>query len=77
MVIKFQYPRVSPGDHPLANDPEDSGYKIEPVPKLNMFSIPVRLPFYINNRDGRRSQRIEKRFLEWESWKLESLKTFH
>ena len=27
-VIKFQFPRVSPGDHPLTKKPEDSGYKI-------------------------------------------------
>ena len=27
-VIKFQFPRVSPGDQPLAKEPEDSGYEI-------------------------------------------------
>ena len=27
-VIKFQYPRVAPGDQPLAIEPEDSGYEI-------------------------------------------------
>ena len=27
-VIKFQYPRVSPGDHPPTKEPEDSGYEI-------------------------------------------------
>ena len=26
---KFQFPRVSPGDQPLAKEPEDSGYEIE------------------------------------------------
>ena len=26
-VIKFQFPRVSPGDQPLAKEPEDSGYE--------------------------------------------------
>ena len=30
-VIKFKYPRVSPGDQPLANEPEDSGYEIGPL----------------------------------------------
>ena len=29
MVIKFQHPRVSPGDQPLAKEPEDSGYEID------------------------------------------------
>ena len=28
MVIKFQFPRVSPGDQPLAKEPEDSGYEV-------------------------------------------------
>ena len=28
MVIKFDVPRVSPGDLPLAKEPEDSGYEI-------------------------------------------------
>ena len=27
-VIKFHYPRVSPGDQPLTKEPEDSGYEI-------------------------------------------------
>ena len=27
-VIKFQFPRVSPSDQPLAKEPEDSGYEI-------------------------------------------------
>ena len=27
-VMKFQFPRVSPGDQPLAKEPEDSGYEI-------------------------------------------------
>ena len=41
-----------------------------------MFLVPVRLSFCIlNNRDGRRSQRVE-RFLEWKSWtELELLNT--
>ena len=26
-AIKFQHPRVSPGDKPLAKEPEDSGYE--------------------------------------------------
>ena len=25
---EFQFPRVSPGDQPLAKEPEDSGYEI-------------------------------------------------
>ena len=28
-VIKFQSPRVSPGDKPPAKEPEDPGYKID------------------------------------------------
>ena len=27
-VMKFQFPRVSPGNQPLAKEPEDSGYEI-------------------------------------------------
>ena len=27
----FDFPRVSPGDQPLAKEPEDSGYEIEIV----------------------------------------------
>ena len=30
-VIKFQYPRVSPGKQLLAKEPEDSGYEIVSV----------------------------------------------
>ena len=33
-VIKFQFPRVSPGDQLLAKGPEDSGYEIELTDKL-------------------------------------------
>ena len=33
MVIKFQYPRVSPGDQPLTKEPEESGYEIEVTPE--------------------------------------------
>ena len=31
---KFHSPRVSPGDQPLTEEPVDSGYEIEPKPKL-------------------------------------------
>ena len=27
-AIKFQYPKVSPGDQPPAKEPEDAGYEI-------------------------------------------------
>ena len=31
VLIKFQYPRVSPGDQPLAKEPEDSGCEVAGV----------------------------------------------
>ena len=41
-VIKFQYPRASPGDQPLAKEPEDSGYEIDRSGRSALGSKPHR-----------------------------------
>ena len=45
-VIKFQYPRVFPGDQPLVKEPEDSEYEI--VPFVNELLIKSYSVLFLN-----------------------------
>ena len=87
-VIKFQYPRVSPGAHPLTKRPEDSGYEIgkkevrEPLSPVFPFSVtfsrslppPLPLPPRLPCYTGYKSSNNNRPFSKMAATDLNKLK---